>query len=85
MCDITGFVVAVITDNITAENIVRLFMEDVILKYGICAVVVVDDGSSFKGTFENMCTILDITYWPLSRGNHKGNSVEKFHRFLNKT
>ena len=24
-------------------------------------------------------------FWPLERGNHKGNGVEKFHRFLNKT
>ena len=32
-----------------------------------------------------MCEILKITLWPLSWGNHKGNSVERYHRFLNKT
>ena len=26
-----------------------------------------------------------ILIWPLSRGNQKGNSVERYHRFLNKT
>ena len=23
-------------------------------------------------------------FWPFARGNHKGNSVEKYHRFLDK-
>ena len=32
-----------------------------------------------------MCIALGFKFWALSRGNHKGNSVEKFHRFLNKT
>ena len=32
-----------------------------------------------------MCKLLKLTFWPLSRGNHKGNSVERYHRFLNKT
>ena len=29
--------------------------------------------------------ILKLTFWPLSRGNHKGNLAEHYHRFLNKT
>ena len=32
-----------------------------------------------------MCKHLKLTYWALSRGNHKGMSVEHYHRFLNKT
>ena len=60
-------------------------MEQVVLAYGMTAVVVVDDGSTYKGLFRDMCTALKLTLWPLSRGNHKGNSVEKYHRFLNKT
>lgn len=47
--------------------------------------VVVDAGSNFKGLFEQMCGILSITFWPLSRGNHHRLSVERFHRYLNKT
>ena len=60
-------------------------MEHVLLKYGMCAVIVVDAASNFKGIFEQMCSILSITFWPLSRGNHHGLSVERYHRFLNKT
>ena len=29
--------------------------------------------------------ILDLTYWYISRGNYKGNSVEQYHRYLNNT
>jgi len=51
----------------------------------MCSVVVVDDGSTFKHVFKLMCEALSIIYWCLSRGNHRGNSVERYHRFLNKT
>ena len=48
------------------------------------AVLVLDTESRFRGALEEMCKCLQITFWPLARGNHKGNSVEKYHRFLNK-
>ena len=59
-------------------------MEQVILTFGMVAVVVVDTDSRFRSTFEAMCKLLKLTFWPLSRGNHKGNSVERYHRFLTK-
>ena len=85
MCDLTQFVVSIITSDTTAASLSQLIMEHVLLKYGMCAVIVVDAASNFKGIFEQMCSILSITFWPLSRGNHHGLSVERYHRFLNKT
>ena len=85
VCDLTQFVVSVPTFDTTASTLSQLFMEHVLLSYGICAVVVVDDGSTFKGIFKEMIELLKITLWTLSRGNHKGNSAERYHRFLNKT
>ena len=32
-----------------------------------------------------MCAALGVIYLPLARGNHKFISIEKYHRFLNKT
>jgi len=32
-----------------------------------------------------MCKALNIIFWPLARGNHRGMGVERYHRFLNKT
>ncbi len=84
MCDLTQFVVSIPTSNTSAENMAQLFTEQVILAFGMCTMVVVDDGSSFKATFKDMCEILRIHLWTLARGNHKGNSCEKYHRYLNK-
>ena len=85
MDDLTQFVVSSPTYDVTAHNLAQLFMSDVILSFGMCAVVVVDEGSNFKSVFVDMCTALNITCWTLARGNHKGNSCERYHRFLNKT
>jgi hypothetical protein len=85
MCDLTQFVVSSVTFDTKATVLAKLFMEDVILSFGMVAVVVVDADSRFRGVFEEVCTILKITMWPLARGNHKGLSVERYHRFLNKT
>ena len=31
-----------------------------------------------------MCTFIQITFWPLARGNNQINSAKIYHRFLNK-
>ena len=48
------------------------------------AVEVIYAESRFRGAFGSMCKCLQIKFWPLSHGRHKGNSVEKYHQFLNK-
>ena len=85
MCNLMHSVVSTPTYNITADNLENLFMIEVFLNFGTCAVIVIDDGSTFKATFHKMCRAPKITYWCISRGNHKVNSVENFHQFLNKT
>ena len=77
MRDLTQFVVSSQTTDITAVALAELSMSQVVLTFGMCSVVVVDDESNFKNVFLEM--------WCLSRGNHTGNSVERYHRFINKT
>ena len=60
-------------------------MSDIGMIFGMCSVVVIEDGSTFKGVFILMCKHLKILYWCISRGNHLDNSVERYHRLLNKT
>ena len=62
MCDISQFVVSSATTDITAAHLAQLFIMDVILSFGMCSVVVVDNGSSFKQLFKLICEALDITY-----------------------
>ena len=50
MCNLTQFVVSTPTYNITADNLTKLFLEEVILDFVTCAFIVIDDGSAFKGT-----------------------------------
>ena len=50
----------------------------------MCAVVIIYDGSNFKVIFKEMCEHLKLNYWCIFQGNHKGNSAEKYHRFLKK-
>lgn len=85
MCDLTQFVVSSIVENPTAAELARVFMDQVLLSFGMCAVVVVDADSKFKSAFEDMCKKLGLLFWPLARNNHKGLSVERYHRFLNET
>jgi hypothetical protein len=85
MCDLTGFVIINAVRSITAANLAHVFVQEVLLKIGfLCGLVVVDDGSTFKGLFQSVCTLLGITFHAATRGNHKAVGVEHFHRFLNK-
>ena len=83
MCDLIQFVISILVNEAISETLAKLFMEQVVLSFGMVAVIVVDADSKFLGVFQAMCTALDIELWPLARGNHKGLLVEKYHRFLN--
>ena len=59
-------------------------MEEVLLSFVIEAVAVLYTASRFRGTFEEIFKGLQILFCTLARRNHKGNSVGKYRRFLNK-
>ena len=60
-------------------------MVDILLTFGMCSVVTIDEGSTFKGVFIVMCIKLKTNYWCMERRNHRSNLVERYHRYLNKT
>ena len=76
LCDLTQFVVSITTFYITAAALAKIFMEEVLLTFGMCAVVVVYDRRNFKDISKEMCEHLKLTCWCISRGNHKGNSAK---------
>ena len=63
MCDLTRFVVSSITYSIDSATLVQLFILDVVLSFGMCSVVVINDELTFKGAFIAMCQALNIFYW----------------------
>ena len=85
MYNLTQVVISIIVKEDNYTKVGKLFMEQVVLSFDMEAVVVVDADSKFLNFFKDTCKRLNINVWPLSRGNHKGMSVEHYHRFLNKT
>ena len=47
-------------------------MKQVVLSFGMVAVIVVDADSNFLHLFKEMCAVLGIRFWPILRGYHKG-------------
>ncbi len=84
MCDLTQFVVSVPAHDIHAHELARLLFQEILLKVGMCGLIVVDAGSTFCGVFASACELLGIRLHAASRGNHKAVSVERFFRYLNK-
>ena len=85
MCDMDQFVVVVPVPDKTSASLASYFMQHVLLKFGMCHLVVIDYGTPFMEDFVAMCQALNLNYDVLAKGNHKGLSVEHFHRFLNKS
>ena len=83
MCDLTQFIVSCILSDTNLNALSKIFTEQVVLNYYMVTIVVVDADSMFENTFKAMCRILKLIFWSLSCGKHKGNSVERYHRFLN--
>ena len=85
ICDTSQFVVVVLVRDETSTTLADNSMQQVLMKFGLCHLVVLDDGSPSKGSFIAMCKSLRLNYDVLAKRNHKSLTVEHFHRFLNKS
>ena len=53
------------------------------MKFGVCHLVVINDGNLFKGDFVTVCNALDLNYNVLYKRSYKGLTVEHFCHLLN--
>jgi hypothetical protein len=60
MDDMCQFVVSTALTKVNSSELAQAFMENVLLKFGLCLVVVVDDDSKFMSVFTQMCKALNI-------------------------
>ena len=60
-------------------------MQYIFLKFGLCHIVVLYDGTPFKVAFITMFEALNLNRDILAKLNHKGLTVEYFHHFFNKS
>ena len=58
MCDITQSVVTIPITGCTFAIIVRQFVQEFLMMFGICYLVVIDDGTPLKCVFTVMCDCL---------------------------
>ena len=72
MCDMCHFVVVVPVPDETSVTLADYFVQHVLMKFGMCYLIVLDDGTSFKGEFVAMCQSLNLNYEILAKRNHKG-------------
>ena len=81
MCNIIQLVVAVPVLGETSATLADHFMQHVLIKFGMCHLVVLNDGVPLKGIYIAICQSLNLNYDILAKRNHKGLSVEYFHPF----
>jgi hypothetical protein len=75
MFDMTQFVIRTTVPDTAAHVLAPIFMQEVLLMVGFCVMVVVDDGSRFKGLFVEMCKILKLRCHVVARNNHQALCV----------
>ena len=84
MYDISNFFVSVgISDISTADIAVTLF-EGMSLKFRLCGLMMIDDGTNSKVILTEMCVYLMIYVNLLAKGNTKGLLVERYQCDLDK-
>ena len=83
--DMSQFVVVVPVNNKYFTTLAENIFQYVLMKFGVCHLVVIDNGTPFKRTFVIICKYFDINYDVLVKRNYNKLTVEYFHRFLNIT
>ena len=88
MCDMSQFVivfpVSVSVPDKSSTTLASCFIQHLLMKFGLCHLVILCDSSPFKGFFIAMWD-LNLNCDVLAKCNHKDLTVEIFHRFLNKS
>ena len=71
MCDMSQFVVVFHVPDESSTILASYFMQHVLMKFGLCHFVVLDDGTPVKGAFIAMYQALNLKYDILTKRNHK--------------
>ena len=85
MCGIIHFVVVIPVPDESSITLASYFMQHVLMKFGLCHLIVLDDSTPFKEDLIAIYQALNLNYNILAKLNHTGFSVDIFHRFLNKS
>ena len=81
----TTFVVVIPVTYDTSTKIEDEFMQHILIKFGICPIIVISNDNPFEGAYIAMCDFFQSVHEFISKCKHKGLSVERCHRFPYKT
>jgi hypothetical protein len=82
LCHMTGFVAVEPLKELNSTTFAQSIYT-ILLRYGICHMIITDADSKFKGEFAGMVKLLKVRHHPVARGHHDAIFVERFNRFLN--
>ena len=77
MCDMTQFIIVIPVPNETSATLVDHFMQHAHLKFSICYLIILDDGSPFKIHFSVMYKALNIKFDILAKIIIKVSFIKK--------
>jgi hypothetical protein len=84
LCNMTGFASMAFVQEITSDLIARLAFSHCFVPNGLPKLIIIDDGSEFKGVLRQACETLGIQYYVACPEAHNAVLAERFHRYLNK-
>ncbi len=67
MCNLTGFIIATAVTSTKSQVLTVAFFQEVLLKVGMCGVVILDASSAYLSEFTAMCSTLQVRLHPASR------------------
>ena len=56
----------------------------IFLVVGLPKIVLIDAGSEFAGMVEQVCNMISVQYYKVTRGNHKAIISERVNKYINK-
>ena len=80
----TGFAGGGSLESMASAEVARVLFHHFIQFTGLPLLILVNDGSEFKGVIIQVCKEIGIRYWVVTKQNHKAILNERFHRYMNK-
>jgi len=84
LCNTTSFATTAEISQVNSEEVRDKTFQQIMVPNGLPTLILIDQGSEFKGMLTSFCTELGIRFEVVAPEQHDGILCERFHRYLNK-
>jgi Integrase zinc binding domain len=84
LCNTTSFATTAKISQVNSEEVRDKTFQQIMVPNGLPMLILIDQGSEFKGVLTSFCTELGIHFEVVSPEQHDRILCERFHRYLNK-